>query len=500
MSVGQQADIATSEAGASLRQAAFVLVVCAQAASALVGGAAPMGLPAIRDDLGASSSAIQWYAALFSLGFALVLVLAGRLGDLFGTRRLLLVGYGTFIVAVALSAVAPSTEVLIAVRLLQGVGAGIMAPQLSALIQRLFTGHTRTRAFAVLLMAAGGAFMVGQLVSGALITADLWGLGWRWIYLPYLPFAVVTFAVSARVLPGGGRGGTGSLDLVGAVVLAATAFLVMFPVIQGRSAGWPAWIVAMLVAAVPAFVGFLAYERRTIREGGDPLVNPMLFRIRSFGIGNLITIVVALLSYAAPIYLILTIQSGFDRSALDAAVLTCPMPFANMFGCLLAAPLVRRVGRGAIVVGGVLTGGSAALILLATSAGPGSVEPLHLVPGIALAGFAAGVSMAAATAIVLQETPAEHAGSASGVQATSLQLSGAIGIAAFGTVFYGTIGDSTDLAAYLDAIDNVQWIALGLAALQVAMAWLMPRHLAAPDAEIPPVDGELLMVPDLHDA
>jgi MFS family permease len=208
---------------------------------------------------------------------------------------------------------------------------------------------------------------------------------------------------------------------------------------------------------------------------------------------------VALLSYAAPIYLILTIQSGFDRSALDAALLTCPMPFANMFGCLLAAPLVRRLGRGAIVVGGVLTAASATLILAATAAGAGAVRPVDLVPGIALAGFAAGVSMAAATAIVLQETPPQHAGSASGVQATSLQLSGAVGIAAFGTVFYGTIGDATDLPTYLDAIDNVQWIALGLAGLQVAMAWLMPRHRPAPDREIAPVDGELLMVPDLHD-
>ena len=481
----------------SLRTVPFALVLCAQAATGLVGGAAPMALPAIRDDLGTTSAGIQWYASLYSLGFALVLILAGRIGDLFGTRRLLLVGYATFIVTSIGSALSPGIAVLLAFRLLQGVGAGTMAPQLSAMIQRSYRGHDRTRAFAVLLMVSGGSFMVGQLLSGALITGDVWGLSWRWVYLPTIPFALVTFALSLRLLPPTPPGVAGRLDLIGATILAVTSFLVMFPIIQGRGAGWPLWIVAMLVAALPLFAVFLALERRLVDRGGDPLVDPLLFRIRSFSVGNLITIIVALLGYAAPIYLILTIQSGFDRTPLAAAVLTAPMPFLNMFGTLAAAPLVRRLGRGALAVGGLLVATSAALVLLATVGDPDAIEPVRLVPGIALTGFAVGVSMSAATSIVLHEVPAHVAGSAAGVQATSLQLAGSVGIAFFGLVFYGTIGDATGVAVHLDAIDNVQWAVLGLAFVQVAMAFLMPRHRFGPDDELVPVEPEMSVLPEL---
>ena len=242
-----------------LATAAFVVVICAQAASGMVQGAAPMALPAISADLGASSSAIQWYASLFPLGFALVLILAGRVGDLFGTRRLLLIGYAAVVATLVLSALAPSTPVLLIARLLQGVATGVMAPQLSATIQRLFTGHGRTRAFAVFLMATGGSFMLGQLVTGALITSDLLGLSWRWAYIPSIPFAVATLLAAWRVLPRALRGSAGRLDLIGAVALGVTAFVLMFPAIQGRSAGWPLWLIVMLASSVPSFLAFLAY-------------------------------------------------------------------------------------------------------------------------------------------------------------------------------------------------------------------------------------------------
>jgi MFS family permease len=482
----------------SLAVGAFAVVMCAQAASGLVQGAAPMAMPAISEDLGASSSALQWYASLFPLGFALVLILAGRVGDLFGTRRLLLLGYGGLTATFVLSAVAPNIQVLLAARLLQGVAAGVMAPQLSAMIQRMFTGHDRTRAFAVFLVSTAGSFMTGQLVTGALITSDVFGVGWRWAYLPCTPFALLTFLVARRVLPQTPPGTAGRLDLGGAAALGVTALLLMFPVIQGRNAGWPVWLIAMLVAAIPAFVGFLSYERRVIERGGDPLVDPVLFRIPTFRIGNLLTIVISLITYAVPIYMILVIQSGFGRSALEAALLTAPMPFANMFGSLLAATLVRRIGRAAVAVGGVLTGASSALVLVATSGGAGSVEATHLLPGIVLLGFASGISIASAMAIVLHDVPARYAGAAAGVQSTSLQLAGAVGVAFFGMVFYGAVAETTDEAAYLDAITNVQWIAVGLAVLQSVLVVLLPRQHVAAGEEIIPVEPEMLVVPDLH--
>ena len=482
----------------SLRNPAFIVVVALQFALVTVNGATTMALPAIRDDLHASSSSLQWYASLFALGFALVLVLAGRLGDLFGTRRLLLIGYGGLIAAGILSAVAPTIWILLAARLLQGIAGGLASPQLSAMIQRLFTGHTRTRAFAVFLMFAGGAFMVGQLSTGALISADLFGFSWRWAYIPFIPIGLVSWLVATRVLPATERGEAGRLDLTGAVVLSGVAFLIMFPLIQGRNIGWPIWIFAMLACAVPAFMMFLRYERRLLQRGGDPLVNPVLFAIPSFRTGNIVTALVGLLSAAAPLYLILTIQLGYGRNALQAAILTCPMPFANMFGSLAASSLMRRFGRGAMAAGAIATMAAALAVILAVATQGDGLQPWQLVPGIALLGFALGISIASGMALVLSEVPEKYAGSASGVQSTGLQLASAIGIAVYGVAFYGAIEKEDDIHNYLNGIEDVMWATIALTIVQLIFVRFLPRHRRVKGEEFPLIDPELLVIPDFH--
>ena len=144
--------------------------------------------------------------------------------------------------------------------------------------------------------------------------------------------------------------------MIGAVILGLASLLVLFPLIQGQSTGWPLWLLVLLVGAVPAFFGFFAVERRLVREGRQPLVDPILFRLGTFAVGNIIGIVTGLLSFAGVVFVTLTLQNGFDRTAFEAALLTAPIPFANMFGSLTTAPLLRAVGRGAIAIGAVLTG------------------------------------------------------------------------------------------------------------------------------------------------
>ena len=462
----------------SLWTGAFVVVVVLQFALVTVNGSSSMAIPAVKTGLNADNSSIQWFAALFPLGFAPVLVLSGRLGDLFGTKRLLLVGYGGLVASAILAAFAPSIWFLLAARLIQGIAGGITAPQLSAMIQRTFGGHTRTRAFAVFLTFSGGAFMIGQLSGGALIAADPFGFGWRWAFIPFIPMGFITWVLAARVLPRTPPGTTGRLDLLGAAVLSVVALLVMFPLIQGRNSQWAPWIFVILVCSIPAFILFVRYERSLVGRGGDPLVDPSLFTIPSFRIGNVITLLVGLLSAAAPVYLILTIQLGFGRDPLQAAILTCPMPFANMFGSMAAASLLRRFGRSTIAMGAAFNALSAVLILVAISVGGESLAAVHLVPGIALLGFALGISIASSMAIVLADVPPENAGSASGVQSTGLQLAGAIGIAVYGIGFYGAIGETTSLAVYLDGIATVMWLTIALTVVQFGLTVLLPRHRA----------------------
>ena len=491
-------DTPSSSAPASLRTGVFAVVVALQFVLVLVNGSTTMALPGIQDGLNASDSELQWYASLFALTFALVLVLAGRLGDLFGTRRLLMIGFGALLASWVLSAASPNIFVLLIARALQGVAGGVTAPQLSAMIQRTFDGHTRTRAFSIFLMFAGGGFMLGQLSAGALTNADLFGAGWRWAYLPFIPVGLVVWFIAAKVLPPTAPGTAGKLDITGAAVLSVVAFFLMFPLIQGRNAGWPIWILLMLVCSVPLLFAFVRYEQHLVRRGGDPLVNPILFAIRSFRIGNIITLLVGLLSAAGPIYLILTIQLGFDKDPLQAAILTCPMPFANMFGSMAAAPLLRRFGRGAVVLGAALNALAAAMVLFATRGGESQFEAIHLVPAVAMLGFALGISIAVTIAFVLSEVPHEYAGAASGVQATGLQLAGAIGIAVIGLAYWGQIGDSEAESVYINGINAVMWISIALAVIQAALVFLLPRHNAKVGEEFLLADPELLVMPDLH--
>lgn len=479
----------------SLRDRAFGAVVALQFALIVAMGSAGIALPAVQEGLGATDGEIQWFAALFQLGFALVLVLGGRLGDLFGTRRLLLIGFGLFVATTLLGALAPSTPVVLLARLGQGVAGGIASPQLLAVIQRRYTGHARARAFAVFMTIAASAFMLGQLYAGALISSDALGWGWRWAFVAFLPLGALTWPAAARLLPPDVDVPGGRVDGVGAAVLAVASLFLLAPLIQGQSAGWPVWILVVLIASVPVLALFVAVERRLVRRGRQPLVDPALFALRSFSVGNVVGVVTGLLSFAIVVFVTLTIQNGFDRSALAAAVLTAPIPFANMFGSLAAAPLLRARGRGAIAVGAVLTGASAAIILATLAWGPEPLEPWHLLPGLVLVGFALGISVAGTMAITLADVPEASAGTASGVQSTVLQLASAIGIAVYGIVFFGVIGDADSEGAYLDGLGATMWLTAALCVVQFLLVPLLPRHPAVSPRPIPVADPDNLILP-----
>jgi MFS family permease len=488
--------VAATAPEASLRDRTFVVVVAVQLAMIVAMGSAGIALPAVQEGLGAGDGAIQWFAALFMLGFALVLVAGGRLGDIHGSTRLLLVGFGGFVAATALGAVAPGIGVVLAARLAQGVAGGIASPQLLAIIQRTYSGHARARAFAVFMTVAALAFMLGQLAAGALISSDALGLGWRWAFLVALPLGFLTWPAIRRLPPAPVQPG-GRVDWSGAAVLAGASLLVLFPLIQGQSAGWPPWLLALLVASVPVYAAFVVVERRVVRRGGEPLVDLALFRVRSFSVGNVVGVVTGLMSFSEVVFVTLTLQDGFGRSALEAAALTAPIPFANMFGSLAAAPMLRSMGRASVAVGGALTGLSAVVLLATVHLAGESVEPLHLVPGLVLLGFALGISVSATIAITLAEVPERHAGSASGVQSTVLQLASAVGIAVYGLTFFGVIGDADGTGPYLDGLDATLWLTAGLCVVQVALTPLLPRRSGTGPHPIPVADPENLVVPDL---
>ena len=240
-----------------------------------------VALPTLQRDLGASAAAVQWVVSGYALTFALMLVPAGRLGDALGRRRMFLVGLAGFVLCSAAAGAAPSVGLLIAARLAQGLAAGVLAPQNSGLIQQLFRGGERGRAFGLFGAVVGVSTAVGPIVGGLLLqVAD-----WRWIFYVNVPIGVVAFVLAWRLLPRGGAGGRGHIDVGGVLLLGAGALALLLPLVQAEAGGlsrlW--WLFPGGVLVLAAFV---AWERRVVRRGGEPVFDPRLVtETRGYGLG-----------------------------------------------------------------------------------------------------------------------------------------------------------------------------------------------------------------------
>ena len=221
-----------------------------------------VALPSLQAAFDATGSEIEWVVAAYILTFALCLLPAGRLGDIFGRRKLFLAGIVTFTLGSLACGVAGSIDALVASRVLQAVGGAMMVPQTLAIVPVLFAPHERGAPFALFGLTAGFATVTGPVLGGVLIGADLFGLGWRPIFLVNIPVGVLAVLAALRWVPGvGGTPGLG-IDWVGVGLAALTLLLLVFPLIEGRQLGWPTWCFAMMACAVPAGFAFVAWQRR----------------------------------------------------------------------------------------------------------------------------------------------------------------------------------------------------------------------------------------------
>jgi MFS family permease len=432
----------------------LVLVIVLLGQFMIVGavGTVNIALPAIQADLGASPSAMQWVLVLYQLGFAVVLVTGGRLGDLWGRKRVFLLGLGGFVAASTVAAVAPTIQVLVAARLAQGMFGGVTSPQVLAVIQVAFTAKERPRAFAAFGMVSGSAFMIGQVMSGALIKLDLFGLNWRSPFLVNLVLGAAALVAAAVVLPETGTTRAQRLDLKGVGLVSAGGLLLLYPLIQGRNAGWPPAFALLLLAAGPVLVTFIRHERRLAETGGEPLVDLALFRTRSFGGGLLVALVYSFSTLPTFYVLTLTLQLGFGFDALEAALATAPTPLAVIAASLLSARLLPRYGRRMVAVAASF-GLLASLAIMATMAlGPRPLRPIHLIPALILLGANNGFGMTSVVNLTLADVSTEHAGSASGLLQTVQQSAAALGVALAGIVFFGVVGSVTTLDSYVQAM------------------------------------------------
>lgn len=428
-------------AGGRLAWLALAVVLVAEVMDLLDTTIVGVASPAIRTDLGGTYASIQWIAAGYTLSFAVVLITAARLGDLYGRRRLFIVGVIGFTLSSAACALAQSPGQLIGFRLVQGVFAALLIPQGFGLIRAAFPPAQLGKAFALFGPVMGLSAVVGPIVGGALVDGDLFGTGWRMIFLINLPLGVAALIGALTVLREDKSRHAEWLDPLGAAIATAGAFLLVYPLVQGRELGWPAWIFGCLAAGVALF-GLLAWHLvASKRRGGHPLVMPSLFTKRSFRSA----LVVGLLFFAGMAGLILTftlyLQIGLGYSPLRAGLTTAPWPLGIAIGAGVAmGVLVPRIGKYVIVLAALTMAAGTAGIWLTLHLVGSSVQSIDFAPAMLVAGVGMGGVIAPFFDIALGDVDDAEVGSASGLLNAIQQLGGSIGVAVLTTVFVGLLG------------------------------------------------------------
>jgi EmrB/QacA subfamily drug resistance transporter len=396
--------------------------------------------PVIRDELGGSLSLIQWLGATYTLTMAIGLLTGGRLGDIFGRRRMFLIGAAGFTAASLLCALAWSPGVLIGARAIQGLFGAIMLPQGLGMIKQMFSPSEQAKAFGAFGPVMGLSAVGGPVLAGWLVDADYFGSGWRMIFFINLPLGLFAVIGAVKFLPEFRSERIPRLDLVGVLLAAAGAFLLLYPLVQGRELDWPVWVFVMLALGIVVFGLFGVVEARRERNGLDPLVTPSLFRKRAFTGGLALGLVFFSALIGTGLVFTLYLQIGLGFSPLKAGLTTLPQALGTVAGFVAAGSgLSERLGRKLLLIGtAIMMVGTIGTAVTVQWAGPG-ISPYQLIPALVLLGAGMGLAMAPFFNIVLAGVDDEETGSASGALTSVQQLGGAFGIAVLGTIFFGLV-------------------------------------------------------------
>ncbi|MCP2341459.1 MFS transporter [Actinomadura rupiterrae] len=396
-----------------------------------------VALPSIRTSLHASEGGLQWILSGYALTFGLVLVAAGRIGDARSRRATFMFGLALFTLASAACGLAPTLLWLVVARLVQGMAGGVLTPQVAGLIQQLFQGADRGRAFGALGAVIGIATAVGPVLGGILIQIAGEGSGWRWIFLINIPIGLVALVLARRLLPDPVYGKSQGLDPVGVVLLGAAVIAIMLPFLQERTwKGDAKWL--LVVAGLVLLVVFVAWERHT----GAPMVDLGLFRLRSYSLGSGI----ALLYFAGftSIFFIFTLylQNGLHYSPLSAGLAITPFALGSGVSAAVGGRLVGRLGRPLVCVGLALVVVGLLLTWLAVEVHPDKGVAWWTVLPLLVAGIGSGLVISPNQTITLSEVPFQQGGSAAGVLQTGQRVGTAVGIACVGAVFFASVANS----------------------------------------------------------
>jgi len=454
-----------------------------------------VALPAIRSDLDASPAHLEWILGGYTLTFAVLLITGGRLGDIFGRQRIFVIGVAGFTIASLAACLSGNGETLVAARIVQGGFAALMVPQLLSTVQVMYAPKERANVFGIVGAVSGTAAVVGPLLGGWLITSDAFGVGWRSIFLINIPVGIVLIALALKYVPNTVSERATRLDLPGVVLATAGVFLLVFPLIEGREQGWPAWIWAMFGAAAVVLAAFVANQRRTERLTQSSLLPMHLFGNRGFAAGIVTQAAFSAAMAGFVLTLVIYVQSGLGFSAIHSGLVLLPFSLGAFVGVGISAPLGLKLGKVVPFAGAICQAAGIwwlARIVADQGAGFGGWDST---PPLLLAGTGLGLLVVPLIDIALSTVATDDAGAASGTYSTFQQLGSALGIAIIGAVFFHVVGDSFTESGLRDGFTESSWWAVGGYLLSAAATLFLPdcnavqRH-AQEQAEL--LEGELV--------
>ncbi|MGF1425720.1 MFS transporter [Kitasatospora sp. LaBMicrA B282] len=394
-----------------------------------------VALPTIDRDLTAGPATLELFVAGYGIAYAVLLVLGGRLGDLYGRRRLFIAGALAFGLTSLACGAAPTAIALVAARVAQGAAAALMLPQALATIQSATEGERKARAMGIYGAVGGIAVVIGQVLGGVLLSANLFGTGWRFIFLVNVPVALAAAVLALRAVPETRSPHPARVDLPGTALLAGALLALLVPLMEGRSLGWPWWSWTLLAAFPFVLTAFVAVERAAERAGRIPLIPISLLRVHGLRTG--LTMAVPFFAGFGGFMMVMAValQLGLHEGPIAAGFAMVPMA-VGFFAASLSGPrLLARFGSKVIVSGAVVQAVGLAVLALTVLTDWSGLSPLTLLPGMLVAGTGQGLVMPPLIRLVLSEVPLESAGVGGGILATTQQSSLALGVATLGTLF-----------------------------------------------------------------
>lgn len=398
-----------------------------------------VAIPSISRGLRTSLSEVELVIASYILVYAVLLVTGGRLGDRFGHKRMFLLGVAAFTLASIGCALSPSAFWLIGTRVLQGTSAALLYPQALSILQVTFSGRERAVALGIYGSALPVAAVMGQVGGGLLLQANILGLTWRSAFLINVPIGILTLVSAALFLERQRATTSIRLDGAGIALITVALLLLVVPLVSGRDADWPWWMLLMLAASLPALALFAMFEQHLAKQGGSPLVKLALFRQRTFMVGNLIAL--AFFSCNAGMAFVFTVflQVGLGFSPLQAGLTFVPSAIGTFMAALLGPRLIPKLGYSILILGGFTQGFGLLVMLVIVLYSRTSLSGLTLAPVFFIMGTGSGLGVAPLVGAITSRVSRQDAGIASGVVSTIMQVSNLLGIAVVGLVFFSIL-------------------------------------------------------------